>query len=61
MEYNVACDAAREARQPAFKRIQFPPFYWEEPPSDYGDNVLDVDPLEAVEFLQTKMLPCLVL
>jgi pre-mRNA-processing factor 8 len=32
-----------------FKRIQFPPFDDEEPPLDYGDNVLDVDPLEAIQ------------
>ena len=30
-----------------FKRMRFPPF--EEPPLDYGDNVLDVDPLEAIQ------------
>ena len=32
-----------------FKRMQFPPFDDEEPPLDYGDNVLDVDPLEAIQ------------
>jgi len=32
-----------------FKRMRFPPFDDEEPPLDYGDNVLDVDPLEAVQ------------
>ena len=32
-----------------FKRMRFPPFDDEEPPLDYGDNVLDVEPLEALE------------
>ena len=32
-----------------FKRMRFPPFDDEEPPLDYADNVLDVDPLEAIE------------
>src|SRR6202522_3599438 len=32
-----------------FKRMRFPPFDDEEPPLDYGDNVLDVDPLEAIQ------------
>lgn len=32
-----------------FKRMRFPPFDDEEPPLDYGDNVLDVEPLEAVQ------------
>jgi pre-mRNA-processing factor 8 len=31
-----------------FKRMRFPPFDDEEPPLDYGDNVLDVEPLEAI-------------
>ena len=29
-----------------FKRMRFPPFDDEEPPLDYADNLLDVDPLE---------------
>ena len=29
--------------------MRFPPFDDEEPPLDYGDNVLDVDPLEPVQ------------
>ena len=29
--------------------MRFPPFDDEEPPLDYGDNVLDVDPLEAIQ------------
>lgn len=29
--------------------MRFPPFDDEEPPIDYGDNILDVDPLEAVQ------------
>jgi hypothetical protein len=32
-----------------FKRMRFPPFDDEEPPLDYGDNVLDVDPLDAIQ------------
>ena len=30
-----------------FKRMRFPPFDDEEPPLDYTDNVLDVEPLEG--------------
>ncbi|KAJ0966420.1 hypothetical protein J5N97_027558 [Dioscorea zingiberensis] len=32
-----------------FKRMRFPPFDDEEPPLDYEDNLLDVDPLEAIQ------------
>ncbi|KAJ2355359.1 pre-mRNA-splicing factor 8, partial [Coemansia sp. RSA 2618] len=32
-----------------FRRMRFPPFDDEEPPLDYGDNLLDVEPLEAVQ------------
>lgn len=32
-----------------FKRMRFPPFDDEEPPLDYVDNVLDVEPLEAIQ------------
>ncbi|CAO1613068.1 unnamed protein product [Sympodiomycopsis kandeliae] len=32
-----------------FKRMRFPPFDDEEPPMDYGDNLLDVEPLEAIQ------------
>lgn len=32
-----------------FKRMRFPPFDDEEPPLDYIDNVVDVEPLEAIE------------
>lgn len=32
-----------------FKRTQFPPFDDEEPPLDYADNILDVDPPEAIQ------------
>ena len=28
--------------------MRFPPFDDEEPPLDYADNLLDVDPLEAI-------------
>ena len=32
-----------------FKRMRFPPFDDEEPPLDYGDNILDVEPPEAIQ------------
>ena len=32
-----------------FKRMRFPPFDDEEPPLDYGDNLLDVEPLDAIK------------
>lgn len=32
-----------------FKRMRFPPFDDEEPPLDFGDNILDVEPLEAIQ------------
>lgn len=32
-----------------FKRMRFPPFDDEEPPIDYGENILRVEPLEAIE------------
>ncbi|KAK4686129.1 pre-mRNA-processing factor 8, partial [Tremellales sp. Uapishka_1] len=32
-----------------FKRMRFPPFDDEEPPMDYGDNILDVEPLEGIQ------------
>ncbi|TKR57590.1 hypothetical protein L596_030271 [Steinernema carpocapsae] len=32
-----------------FKRMRFPPFDDEEPPLDYADNILDVEPLEAIQ------------
>jgi pre-mRNA-processing factor 8 len=32
-----------------FKRMRFPPFDDEEPPLDYGENLLDVDPPDAIE------------
>ncbi|TPX47926.1 hypothetical protein SeLEV6574_g02344 [Synchytrium endobioticum] len=31
-----------------FKRMRFPPFDDEEPPLDYGDNILGVEPLEPI-------------
>jgi pre-mRNA-processing factor 8 len=31
-----------------FRRMRFPPFDDEEPPLDYGDNILDVDPMEPI-------------
>lgn len=37
-----------------FKRMRFPPFDDEEPPLDYADNVLDVEPLEAIQIELTK-------
>ncbi|PWN42662.1 putative PRP8-U5 snRNP protein, pre-mRNA splicing factor [Ceraceosorus guamensis] len=32
-----------------FKRMRLPPFDDEEPPLDYGDNLLDVEPMEAIQ------------
>ena len=32
-----------------FKRMRFPPFDDEEPPLDYRDNILEVEPLEAIQ------------
>ena len=32
-----------------FKRMRFPPFDDEEPPLDYGDNILNVEPLDAIQ------------
>ncbi|KAG0054163.1 Pre-mRNA-processing-splicing factor 8 [Gryganskiella cystojenkinii] len=32
-----------------FKRMRFPPMDDEEMPLDYGDNILDVEPLEAIQ------------
>ena len=32
-----------------FKRMRFPPFDDEEPPLDYTENILDVEPLEAIQ------------
>jgi pre-mRNA-processing factor 8 len=32
-----------------FKRMRFPPFDDEEPPMDYGENLIDVEPMEAVQ------------
>jgi pre-mRNA-processing factor 8 len=31
-----------------FKRMRFPPFDDEEPPLDYGDNVLNMEPLDPI-------------
>lgn len=31
-----------------FKRMRFPPFDDEEPPLDYADNILDVEPQEPI-------------
>eukprot|EP00168_Porphyra_purpurea_P018760 TRINITY_DN7145_c0_g1_i1.p2 TRINITY_DN7145_c0_g1~~TRINITY_DN7145_c0_g1_i1.p2 ORF type:complete len:163 (+),score=72.96 TRINITY_DN7145_c0_g1_i1:558-1046(+) len=32
-----------------FKRMRFPPFDDEEPMLDYADNILDVEPLDAIQ------------
>lgn len=34
---------------PSSLHHRFPPFDDEEPPLDYSDNILDVEPLEAVQ------------
>lgn len=46
-----SCENAAKSRgdRRHFKRMRFPPFDDEEPPLDYGDNVLDVEPLEAIQ------------
>ena len=31
-----------------FKRMKFPPFDDEEPPIDYGENLLSLEPLDAI-------------
>lgn len=31
-----------------FKRMKLPPFDDEEPPLDFGDNILNIEPLEAI-------------
>eukprot|EP00976_Prorocentrum_cordatum_P070968 1180140-Prorocentrum_minimum.AAC.5 len=31
------------------ERMRFPPFDDEEPPLDYADNLLDIDPLESIQ------------
>ena len=43
----VVCREKRDRRH--FKRMRFPPFDDEEPPLDDADNVLDVEPLEAIQ------------
>uniref|UniRef100_A0A8C9HEX9 Pre-mRNA-processing-splicing factor 8 n=1 Tax=Piliocolobus tephrosceles TaxID=591936 RepID=A0A8C9HEX9_9PRIM len=37
-----------------FKRMRFPPFDDEEPPLDYADNVLDIEPLECIRMKLDK-------
>lgn len=32
-----------------FKRMRFPPFDDEEAPLDYGDNILNMEPLEPIQ------------
>lgn len=31
-----------------FKRMKLPPFDDEEPPMNYGDNILDIEPLDPI-------------
>lgn len=31
-----------------FKRMKLPPFDDEEPPMNFGDNILDIEPLDPV-------------
>jgi len=47
--HDVDHDAKGEARSQALQAHAVPPFDDEEPPLDYADNLLDVDPLEAIE------------
>ncbi|ETW20433.1 hypothetical protein PFFVO_00666, partial [Plasmodium falciparum Vietnam Oak-Knoll (FVO)] len=37
-----------------FKRMRFPPFDDEEPPLDYADNILDIEPLECIQMKLDK-------
>uniref|UniRef100_A0A8C9LIC4 Pre-mRNA-processing-splicing factor 8 n=1 Tax=Piliocolobus tephrosceles TaxID=591936 RepID=A0A8C9LIC4_9PRIM len=37
-----------------FKRMRFPPFDDEEPPLDYADNILDIEPLECIRMKLDK-------
>ncbi|CAK8993265.1 Pre-mRNA-processing-splicing factor 8 (Splicing factor Prp8) [Durusdinium trenchii] len=40
----------REKRdRKVFQRLRFPPFDDEEPPLDYAENILDVEPMDAIE------------
>jgi pre-mRNA-processing factor 8 len=39
-----------------FKRMRFPPFDDEEPPLDYADNLLEVDPLEVRCYVLCNMI-----
>ena len=34
--------------------MRFPPFDDEEPPLDYADNILDVEPLESIQLEMTE-------
>ncbi|EGG08954.1 uncharacterized protein MELLADRAFT_84336 [Melampsora larici-populina 98AG31] len=43
----LASDAKRDRRH--FNRMCFPPFDDKEPPLDYGDNILDTKPSEAIQ------------
>lgn len=43
-QVNVDYDASGKKRQEAFQEMRFPPFDDEEPPLDYADNILDVEP-----------------
>ena len=38
-----------------FKRMRFPPFDDEEPPLDYSDNILDVEPLEPIQVRRVSL------
>lgn len=42
-----------------FKRMRFPPFDDEEPPLDYADNILDVEPLEPIQVFRRICLTLL--
>ena len=46
---HVDHDAAWEAWSSPLQTMRFPPFDDEEPPLDYADNVLDVEPLEQIQ------------
>uniref|UniRef100_A0A6A7G0N0 Pre-mRNA-processing-splicing factor 8A n=2 Tax=Hirondellea gigas TaxID=1518452 RepID=A0A6A7G0N0_9CRUS len=45
-----ACMRREKRDRRHFKRMRFPPFDDEEPPLDYGENVLDVTPMDPIQY-----------
>lgn len=48
MGQHVGNDEERKRDRKHFKRMKFPPFDDEEPPLDYGDNIINVEPLDPI-------------